>query len=173
MFSKSGDKPKAAPAPSAPTLNRGTPSAAVSRISGDMKVVGDVLGSGDLEIDGSVKGNVKSRGVTINQGGTVTGDIEAEAVRVHGSLTGRIRAEAITVSATARIKGELASRNLAIESGAVFEGQVRRLDDDKPKSSAMTSRTEAKPKTGEATNVPKMAAAAGQGAGSPGKMSTT
>jgi cytoskeletal protein CcmA (bactofilin family) len=99
-----------------------------SIIGADMRIVGEVTGQGETQVEGTVEGNVKSGNVTVGSGGTVKGEISAETVLVSGTVTGKIRAKAVTLAKTARVKGDIAHESLAIEGGAQFEGQVTRLD---------------------------------------------
>lgn len=163
MFSKNVNKPKAEP--------RATPKPAAaapvepSRISSGMKIVGDVLGAGDLEVEGRVEGNVESRGLTVGAGGEVKGNISAESVRVLGSVTGRIEAKAIAIAASAKVKGDLIHSTLSIEAGAMIEGQLRRSEGGEIKSGDR----EQKAKSGDATNVAKIGVASGPYGGGPDK----
>lgn len=86
---------------------------------GDVIVVGD-----DLLGDGV---NVAAEHVVVSLGGTVEGDIVAKAVGIHGVLNGAIRAGAVTLSATARVQGEILYEVLIMEAGAQLEANCRRI----------------------------------------------
>jgi cytoskeletal protein CcmA (bactofilin family) len=110
---------------------------APSILSLDLQVTGDIVTSGELHVSGSVKGDITAKKVTISEGGSVTGAVEAECAIVAGALTGRLTASSIILAATARVAAEITHVSLTIEQGAVFEGHSRRVDSiDKAKSAA-------------------------------------
>src|SRR4029077_21118069 len=73
---------------------RPTPrSAAPSIISSDLKILGDLISAGDLQVDGIVEGDIQSRSLTIGEGAVVNGNLVAETTRVCGQVTGQIKAK--------------------------------------------------------------------------------
>ena len=66
--------------------------AAPSIISADMKVVGNLQSGGDIQIEGSVEGDIKSRTVTIGENAHINGAINANMANVHGHVNGKINA---------------------------------------------------------------------------------
>jgi cytoskeletal protein CcmA (bactofilin family) len=116
---------------SVPSGKTGAPSI----LSLDLQVTGDIVTSGELHVSGSVKGDITAKKVTISEGGSVTGAVEAESAVVAGALTGRLMASSVILAATARVTAEITHSALTIEPGAVFEGYSRRVDSiDKAKS---------------------------------------
>ncbi len=111
-------------APSSPGGNGGEPSV----ISTDLKIVGDLHCAGDVQIKGTVEGDIRSRTVTVGEGAQVNGAVYGEAVHVSGSVTGQIEAPTVTIARSAKIKGDVIHESLAVEAGAHLEGQCRRLD---------------------------------------------
>ena len=49
-------------------------------------------------------------------------------MRVAGTVKGGINAKSVTLTRTAKVEGDIVHDALAIESGASFEGQCRRMD---------------------------------------------
>ncbi|MBX7146710.1 MAG: polymer-forming cytoskeletal protein [Alphaproteobacteria bacterium] len=96
-----------------------------SVIRKDIKVTGDVICSGDVQLDGLVEGNLQSRSATISEGAHVHGSVSAETVRILGSVTGQIRGNTVTLAKTARVVGDILHQSLAIEPGAYIDGQCR------------------------------------------------
>lgn len=162
MFSKSANKSKTEPRAAPKPISSGA--AEPSRISGDMKIVGDVLGAGDLEIDGWVEGDIESRSLRVGESGKIKGNISAESVRILGSVTGRVEAKTIAVAASAKVKGDLIHGTVSIEAGAEIEGHLRRAEGDTTKSGDRERTAE----SGDASNVAKIGAASGP-YGGPGK----
>lgn len=119
MFSKKSNAPTAKPA---------ITSKVPSILSAGMTVRGEVSGgTGDLQIEGTVIGRIEAEHVVVSLGGTVEGDIVAKAVGIHGVLNGAIRAGAVTLSATARVQGEILYEVLVMEAGAQLEANCRRI----------------------------------------------
>ncbi len=100
---------------------------APSIISKDMKIVGSVESRGDLQIDGTIEGDVTSRAVTVSEGATVRGSVSADSVRVGGTVKGGLNAKSVTLMRTARVDGDIMHQSLAVEMGANFEGQCKRM----------------------------------------------
>jgi len=99
-----------------------------SILSSDLKIEGDLVSEGDLHINGSVKGDIVARKLTVGEGGSVTGSVEVEAAVIAGNVSGRLAATSVTLSSTARVVADVTHVSLLIEQGAVFEGFSRRVD---------------------------------------------
>ena len=63
-----------------------------SLLSSDLVVNGNLESLGDVQIDGTIDGDVKSISLTISGTGVVRGTIEADDVTIAGAVTGQIRA---------------------------------------------------------------------------------
>jgi cytoskeletal protein CcmA (bactofilin family) len=115
-------------------------------ISASLRIVGNLISDGDVQVDGIIDGNVRSRTLTIGESATINGEVEAETVRIHGSISGQIKAKKVELGPTAKVVGDIIHSLLTVESGAYLEGSCRHLDsarkDAEPKP-ADTSKTEA------------------------------
>ena len=112
----------------APIAKPATTTKVPSILSAGMTVRGEVSGgNGDLQIEGTVIGRIEAEHVVVSLGGCVEGDIVAKAVGIHGVLNGAIRAGAVTLSATARVQGEILYEVLVMEAGAQLEANCRRI----------------------------------------------
>jgi cytoskeletal protein CcmA (bactofilin family) len=98
-----------------------------SIISASLRIVGNLVSAGDVQVDGIVDGDVKSRTLTISQGAAVNGSIEADSVYIQGEVNGQITAENVVLGVTARVVGDVVHSTLVIESGAFLEGHCRHL----------------------------------------------
>lgn len=126
MFTQ-GSKPLDTEAQTEPA-GASRPGGEASVISTDLKVVGDLHCAGDIQIKGTVEGDIKSRSVTIGEGAHVQGSIYGDSVHVSGSVKGYIEAPTVTVARSAKIVGDIVHKSLSVEAGAFLEGQCRRLD---------------------------------------------
>ncbi len=131
MFSKSSKSNSEAPKSSdggqqaAATRDSGVPSI----ISADLTIVGNLTSSGDLQVDGTVEGDISSRTLTIGEKAQVRGSVVADSVRVCGSINGQLQAASVVLAKSARVTGDISHSTLAIDAGAFIEGNIRRLDE--------------------------------------------
>lgn len=107
---------------------------APSIISADLRITGDVVGSGDIQVDGVVEGDIHSRSITVGEGAEVRGSLSADTVRVYGVVSGgTIKATTVTVAKTARVLSDIMHQTLSIEAGAYLEGDIKRMEGVDPK----------------------------------------
>jgi cytoskeletal protein CcmA (bactofilin family) len=80
--------------------------------------------SGTLRVDGIVKGDViVSDTVAVGPTGSVEANVQTKIAVVSGGVRGNIHAsERIELQAKANITGDLVTKSLVIEQGAVFHG---------------------------------------------------
>ena len=108
-----------------PKAKGGTP----ALLSKDVAIEGDMTSTGDIQVDGQMKGNLKAGSVTIGREALIEGDVEAEAIVVHGRLIGNIRARDVRIRHTAHVEGNITQEALVIEPGAFFDGTCRQSSD--------------------------------------------
>lgn len=98
-----------------------------SIISTGLHVNGDITSDGDVQIEGVIVGDVKSRTVTIGESGEVTGEVIADQLQVSGKVAGQIKARSVNLARSARVQGDILHETLSIEAGAYIEGNVKRI----------------------------------------------
>lgn len=156
MFSKSrinepgpkqgeSEKPKAPDMTPAKPQTDFTPSAPkgkaqTSVLSADLTVVGNLRTTGDIQVEGTVEGDIRAHLLTVGESATIRGEIVADDIVVNGRVVGRVRGLKVRLTSTARVEGDIIHKTIAIESGAHFEGSVQRQDDP-----LQTGRTAAAP----------------------------
>ena len=89
-----------------------------------IRVVGDIESSGTLRVNSQVQGTLKSQSMLIlGDQAEVEGQLEARVVIVSGKFKGIVRAlERVEIQEKGMVSGEIHSRCLLIEPGAIFEG---------------------------------------------------
>ncbi len=107
-------------------MTRRQPSGVPSIISADLTIEGNLVSHGDLQVDGTVKGDISSRTLTLGESGQVEGAIEAETVRICGEVEGEVKAATVVLTKTAKVRGDVVHDSLAIEAGAFIDGHCRR-----------------------------------------------
>lgn len=90
------------------------------------RVRGRVSGEGDLRVEGQIEGDVTLSGeLSIDEGASITGDIDAAAVTIAGALQGNVASRgAVTISAGARVEGNMGGAEVSLEEGASFVGRI-------------------------------------------------
>lgn len=99
-----------------------------SILSAGLKLEGDIVSDGEVHILGHHSGNIVARRVTIDEGGTVTGTIEAENVVINGTLSGRVSATGIVLGRAASVTADIIYVQMRVEPGASYEGYSRRVE---------------------------------------------
>lgn len=114
-----------------------------SSIGRSTRVRGRVSGDGDLVVEGTIEGDVSVSGdLTVAEGGTLTSNVEANAVTVRGQIEGDVRARgAIRIEAGARVRGDVSGGSFALEDGAEFAGDVDLSFDLPPELGGGTTRS--------------------------------
>jgi len=112
---------------------------AINLIGAGTEITGDVNSNGDIRIDGTLTGNLKTAGkVVIGETGKVSGEIDCKNSEVLGEINGKIKVgELLSLKATSKIFGDIATKKLAIEPGSRFTGNCKMGDE-----SAKNVRTE-------------------------------
>ncbi len=100
-----------------------------SVLSSDLTVTGNIQTQGDIQIEGTVEGDIRAHQLVVGESATIRGEIVAEEVVVNGRVVGRVRGLKVRLTATARVEGDIIHKTIAIESGAHFEGSVQRQED--------------------------------------------
>ncbi len=110
-------------------VSNDAPKLQASVIAAQTIVNGSINSNTDLNIDGSVKGDVKCANLSIGTNGDVHGNITAEKATIRGYVKGNVTARTILLAGTGNIEGDLAHSVLIIEEGGTFEGRSKRVAD--------------------------------------------
>lgn len=126
MFSK---KNKVKGSPLNQRQSEATKPAVPSILSRDLVMTGDLKSDGEIQVDGNIIGDIKTKSLLVGKTANVKGEIIAEHVRVHGTVDGQIKAHTVTLAKTAHVVGDILHVNLSIETGAFLEGLCKRMLD--------------------------------------------
>lgn len=130
MFSKQA-KPtqrlpvRTEPTPAAiatPEASRRGPKVA-SLISEDIAIEGGIVGDGELHVDGVIRGDVRVGRLSVGETGHIEGSVQAEAVECRGRIIGSVTAKQVRLYGTAHVDGDVTHEQLAMETGAFFQGR--------------------------------------------------
>ena len=129
-----------------------------SMLSSDLTIVGNLRTTGDIQVEGTVQGDIRAHLLTVGESANIEGEIVADDVVVTGRVVGRVRGLKVRLTSTARVEGDIVHKTIAIESGAHFEGSVQRAED--PLSTSASGGAKTPISTGDsATSIPRPAAA--------------
>lgn len=104
----------------------------INLISNGTDITGDVKSSGDIRIDGTLAGNLNTKGkVVIGPTGKVTGEVICKNSEVSGIVEGKIIVgQLLNLKASSKILGDIVTSKLSIEPGAKFTGTCKMSDSD-------------------------------------------
>ncbi|HZW37688.1 MAG: bactofilin family protein [Syntrophothermus sp.] len=97
----------------------------VTNISQGVLIDGKVTSSGSIRIDGKVNGDVLATGtIIVGESGEITGEVSADIINMGGKVQGTLRAkDKITLENKSNLKGDLITKVLVVEAGAIFDGK--------------------------------------------------
>ncbi len=119
MFSKSNNPSMPGPQSRTQRGNGGT----LSIISSDVSIQGNITTVGELQLDGTVIGDVTCGSITLGETGSMSGTLVATTATIRGRVDGTIRAKAVLLERTAVITGDVTQESISIEAGAKVEGR--------------------------------------------------
>ncbi|MFH1700781.1 MAG: polymer-forming cytoskeletal protein [Candidatus Zixiibacteriota bacterium] len=99
-------------------------------IGKDSTITGTIEVKGPLRIDGKISGKVNCEDtVTIGSGGNIEAEINCRNASIAGKLKGNVIAkEKVELQAQSEINGDIKTKSLVIEQGAVFCGSCNMKD---------------------------------------------
>ncbi|HZY25996.1 MAG TPA: polymer-forming cytoskeletal protein [Bacteroidales bacterium] len=99
----------------------------INLISTGTDITGDIKSNGDIRIDGSLTGNLNTKGkVVIGPTGKVKGEVICKNSEVAGIIEGKIIVgQLLNLKASSRITGDIITVKLSIEPGALFSGNCK------------------------------------------------
>jgi cytoskeletal protein CcmA (bactofilin family) len=100
-----------------------------SIISTDMKIIGNVISEGEIQIDGQIEGDIKCNNLLVGEPASIKGEIVVDSIEVFGTIVGQIKANSVTLAKTAHVVGDILHEFLAIEKGAFLGGHCKRMPD--------------------------------------------
>jgi len=143
MFAKKKDTP--APVALAPLETPRAPAQApapaprpkpASMIAQGVTIKGDVVGDGELHLDCVVLGDIRVGKLILGPNSRVEGGVTAQVVEIHGNVLGCVTAQAVRLYGTAKVDGDITHEQLAMETGAEFQGRSLKFQRPAPQNAA-------------------------------------
>lgn len=112
--------PSYVPQPAAPAV------VPVTVIAKGVRIEGDFGGEGDMRIDGEVAGKVTVGGtLTVGPEASIKAEVKAGSLVVFGFIEGNAQVtDRVDLKATAKVKGDVKTKIMAMEPGASLEGNA-------------------------------------------------
>jgi cytoskeletal protein CcmA (bactofilin family) len=101
-----------------------------SIVGPSVKIDGDLKSQGNLRIDGTVTGKVKtSQNLFVGESANITADVEAENAVISGVVQGNVKVTgALVLGKSGRLMGDMVCGTLQVEEGAYFAGKCSMKD---------------------------------------------
>lgn len=98
----------------------------ISLISAGSSVQGTLDIKSSVRIEGTLEGSIdNARTVIIAPGGKVKGDVSADKVIIAGFIKGNTCADYVEILSEANIEGDVSTKRIVVEEGAVVNGNFR------------------------------------------------
>ena len=117
-----------------------------SVLGSDLHVSGNMKTIGDIQVEGTVEGDIRAHLLNVGETATIKGEVTADDVVINGCIVGRVRGLKVCLTSAARVEAAIIHKTIAIESGTHFEGPVQRQDDPLNLGKAAPGPAEAAPK---------------------------
>lgn len=98
----------------------------INNIGSGTTIEGNVRTEGDIRIDGKILGNIFAKGrLVTGPSSSITGDIVCTNGNIDGLVKGNIQvSEVLKVTRTANIDGNITSKKLIVDEGAVIQAKI-------------------------------------------------
>lgn len=94
-----------------------------SMIAQGVAIKGDVMGDGELHLDCVVQGDIRVGKLVLGPNARVEGALYAQVIEIHGKVTGSVQAKQVRLYGTSSVEGDITHEQLAMETGAHFQGR--------------------------------------------------
>lgn len=90
-------------------------------------IEGNILMDGELQLEGTVKGDIRTSGkLVVGNDAFVEGNIYAAQAEVAGRITGTVECSGLlNIKASCIITGDIITKSLNVESGSTFDGRCK------------------------------------------------
>lgn len=112
---------------------KATPKEVETVIGPSVRVEGNFIGEGNVVIEGTVQGTLKTQhNLRIGKDAKVKADVEAANISLSGEVRGNVKVtERTELTATARVFGNLETKVLSVEPGAIIHGKLSMLSEQR------------------------------------------
>jgi cytoskeletal protein CcmA (bactofilin family) len=96
-------------------------------IGHSVKVKGNFITKGSMQIDGELEGTLKiGNDLIVGEGAKIIANVNASRIMVSGNIKGNLKAsESLEITETARVEGDVESKLLSVDAGAQINGKIK------------------------------------------------
>ena len=108
---------------------------AINIIAAGTSITGDLKTDGVIRLNGTLVGNLEtSEKLVVGQNGKVEGEVKCKSADIEGKIIGVISVQdLLSLKRTANIQGDIITKQLSVEPGAIFTGTCKMSKDvEKP-----------------------------------------
>ncbi len=100
-------------------------------IAAECQITGSITIQGNARIDGKIEGTIQVTGdLVVGASAFLKADIEANTVSIAGEVRGNIKTtDLLELNATARVVGDICTRQFKVEQGAHFTGSSQLFEE--------------------------------------------
>jgi len=104
----------------------------VSRIAAGVVIIGDIVSPGDLRIDGTIEGKIKSSTrIVVGEEAKLKGSLYCDSLDFWGDMDGEIYVrDTLSIKAGSKIKGSIHVHRFEVEMGAEINGNCQMLSEE-------------------------------------------
>lgn len=106
-------------------IGEAKPETITSVIGADMQLAGDISFKGKLRLDGKAEGNIRGEYLILGESGIISGDVVVSTFVCSGRVEGTVNVQKLYVVKSGFIEGKVETMDLAVESGAVLNGEIK------------------------------------------------
>jgi cytoskeletal protein CcmA (bactofilin family) len=126
MFSKSSNRST----PELQSRNQlASPPSHLTIIAQGVEISGNLVTTGEVQLDGVLKGDMRCGALTIGEGGVLVGSVISERVVIRGSVQGLVHSKSVVLERTAQVTGDITQETLSVQEGAQLDGRLIRRSD--------------------------------------------
>lgn len=102
-----------------------------SLISENIKIIGKIEGKGNLRIDGVVEGDIDYDGnIIVGEDGKIKGNVKSKDISLAGTIEGNVNSDKkLVILPTGRLIGDLVVSSFVVHETAIFEGNCKMIND--------------------------------------------
>ncbi|MDY4842238.1 MAG: polymer-forming cytoskeletal protein [Alphaproteobacteria bacterium] len=106
----------------------GNASSVPTIVSEDSKIIGNLISSGVVHVDGRIEGDVCCDQLVVGIKGSIKGLVQTEKLDLYGTLQGKANVDDLFIAKSAKMIGDATHNSIAIEPGAYIDGSCIRAD---------------------------------------------
>lgn len=87
-------------------------------------IKGDWTSDGVVEFGGTINGDLTAEALVLTKTGKVEGNVRAHSVTIEGALTGTIAAISVAIKPFAKVEADIVAQSISIDAGAEINGHL-------------------------------------------------